>query len=201
MLVERPPAQPAGLLLTAVVLLLSSFCASAQDGGQVCVQAFNDPNQNGARDAGEILIQRGVGAHLLNHHGVTIAAGLLEDSSYAADGLLCFDQLPAGEYQVLVTSSEYILSGATAFGASVEPGWPPERVDIGVRPIDVAAADGGATPWSIDVRAAEGLALALLAGIGMVALMGILGVLLWFLALRRRFAAGSANRLAERVVL
>ncbi len=197
---ERGPAPRAGPLLTSVILLLSSFCLSAQGGGQVCVQAFDDRNQNGARDAGEVAIQRGVGAHLLNRHGVAIATGLLEDSAYAADGLLCFDQLPAGEYQVRVTSSEYILSGATALAASVEPGLPPVRLDIGVRPIGSAAADGGAS-GAIDFRAAEGLVLAAGAGIGMVLLMGILGVLLWFLAIRRRAGARSARRPAQRVAL
>lgn len=179
------------------MLLFGSFCLSAQDGGQVCVLAFEDLNQNGARDAGEIAIRRGIGAHLLNPGGVTIATGLLEDSPYAAEGLLCFDQLPAGEYQVHVTSSEYILSGETALGASVEPGSPPDRIDIGVRPIDLAA-DGGA-PGSIDARAAEGLVLASGAGLTVVFLMGLLGAALSYLAIRRRLGANPPRRPAERL--
>ena len=174
------------MLLMPILLLLGSGLLSAQDTGQICVGAFDDLNQSGARDAIEVAITRGIGAHLLNDVSVTIGSKLLEDSPYAADGLVCFDQLPAGDYLVILTSSEYIPTSATSVRAAVEPGSPPALIEVGVRLIDAAVPDGSSTTRGIDARAAEGLVLALIASSIVAFLMGVVGFFLYFLVIRPR---------------
>ena len=182
------------MLLMPILLLLGSCLLSAQDTGQICVQVFDDGNQSGARDDSEVAIIRGIGAHLLNDVSVTIGSKLLEDSPYAADGLVCFDQLPAGDYLVILTSSEYIPTSAASVRAAVEPGSPPALIKVGVRLIDAAVPDGSSATRGIDARAAEGLLLALIASAITAFLMGVVGVFLYFLVIRPRLSVRRVAR-------
>ena len=118
------------LLIWLSLLLLGAPVSLAQDTGQICLQAYADDNENGIRDEIEAPIARGVAASLLNERGITIASLLLQD---AADGLLCFDGLFAGDYQVVISSSEYQATTATSASASVHPGEAPARIDFGAK--------------------------------------------------------------------
>lgn len=158
----------------------------AQDKGQVCVQSFADGDGDGARDADERAITRGIGAGLQNAAGVIIASRLLEDSSFAARGLICFDQLLAGDYQIIVTSAEYAGFATRAFAATVNPGAAPMLVEIGFRPLDSAAAGRGTPAITVDAAAAAAVGKALIGSMIAGAVMSLLGLLLYLLVFRRR---------------
>ena len=173
------------LLIT--LLALACLIAQAQDGGQICLQAFADANEDGLRTDGEAPIARGVAASLLDERGITISAQLLEDSPYAAAGLLCFDQLPAGFYRVIISSSEYSATTATGAEAEVRPGFAPARIDYGAQPLTAAAAPAMLTGFAALDPAAQQTLLAA-AGLGLSAIIGLslLGSLLLARLMRRR---------------
>ncbi len=116
-------------------LLLCSAVLNAQDVGQICLLAYADWDENGARDRDEPALNQGIGADLLNAQGITIASRLLVDSPFATNGLLCFDQLAAGDYRLRLTSAAYAATTNIAEGATVVVGEPPPRIDIGVLPL------------------------------------------------------------------
>ncbi|MCE2470674.1 MAG: hypothetical protein J4G18_02020 [Anaerolineae bacterium] len=172
------------LLIWLNLLLLSAPVSLAQDTGQICLLAYADNNENGIRDEIEAPISRGVAASLLNERGITIASLLLQD---AADGLLCFDGLFAGDYQVLISSSEYQATTATSASASVHPGEAPARIDFGAkRLVGEYLPDPVAIVGALDPAAMQTLIVAALAAAGAIVLMSLLGVLIYFLFIRRR---------------
>jgi hypothetical protein len=87
------------------ILLGTWTIASAQSGGQICVRAFEDRNGSGSLDSGEPLLIGGISVSLLDQSGTTVASGLLDESPTAAQGVICFQSLPAGQYSVVITSS------------------------------------------------------------------------------------------------
>ncbi len=125
-----------GLRMFALAgLLFCSALLNAQDVGQVCLLAYADWDENGARDLDEPALNRGVGADLLNAQGVTIASQLLVDSPFAINGMLCFDQLTAGNYRLRLTSAEYAATTSASGAATVVVGEPPPRIELGVLPL------------------------------------------------------------------
>ena len=125
-----------GLRMLALAgLLICSAALNAQDVGQICLLAYADWDENGARDLDEPALNRGVGADLLNAQGITIASRLLVDSPFATNGLLCFDQLTAGDYRLRLTSAEYAATTNASASATVVVGEPPPRIELGVLPL------------------------------------------------------------------
>ena len=174
-------------LLWLGLLLLCAAAALAQDSGQICLGAYADDNGNGRRDEIEAPITRGVAASLLNERGVTIASQLLVDSAYAADGLLCFDGLLAGDYQVVISSSQYQATTASSAGASVRPGTAPARIDFGARRlVGEYLPDPAAIVGALDRPAQQTLLVAGLAAAGAIVVMSLLGVVVYVLVVRRR---------------
>ncbi len=171
-------------LICAALCCLTSL---AQDTGQICVRAYVDQNEDGQRAGSEIPIVRGIAASLLDDRDLTIASQFLEDSPYAADGLLCFDQLLAGEYSVIISSSEYIATTATSAEASVRPGTAPARIDFGAKPLAVLAGPSAiADLVALDADGIQTLLLAAGAAALAIIVMSLLGCLLVALILRRR---------------
>lgn len=117
------------------ILLLWLTCSlavsHAQTGGQVCVRAYEDRNNNGRYEAGEPLITRGVSANLLDANGIIIRTATLEESSLAAQGIICFQLLPSGQYSVNVISGAYNPTGSNLFTVSVTDVGAPELFDYG----------------------------------------------------------------------
>ena len=176
----------AARVLALAMLFGLALPAAAQDTGQICLQAYADDNANGIRDDVEAPITRGVAASLLSERGVTIAALLLEDAPFAADGLLCFDQLFAGDYQVVISSSEYQATTPTAATASVVPGEAPARIDFGAKRLaGQYVPDPVAIVGALDAAGAETLLVAGLAAVSAIVVMSIIGVLIYFLLIRR----------------
>lgn len=125
-----------GLRMLALAgLLICGAALNAQDVGQICLLAYADWDENGARDLDEPALNRGVGADLLNAQGITIASRLLIDSPFATNGLLCFDQLAAGDYRLRLTSAEYAATTSASGAATVVVGEPPPRIELGVLPL------------------------------------------------------------------
>lgn len=180
------------LLIWLGLLLLDTGVALAQDTGQICLQAYADDNGNGVRDDIEGPIARGVAASLLNERGITIASLLLEDT---ADGLLCFDGLLAGDYQVVISSSQYQATTATSASASVRPGAAPARIDFGARElVGEYIPDPVAIVGALDRAAQQTLFVAGLAAASAIVVMALLGVLFYFLVVRRRLWRRRAPR-------
>lgn len=175
------------LLIWLCLLLLSAGGALAQDTGQICLGAFADDNGNGRRDELETPITRGVAASLLNDRGITIASLLLADSPYADDGLLCFDGLLAGNYQVVASSSQYQATTATSARASVRPGTAPARIDFGARRlVGEYIPDPAAMIGALDQAAQQALLVAGLAAAGAIVALSLLGVVVYVKFFRRR---------------
>lgn len=170
--------------------LLIASLTLAQDTGQVCVQSFEDRNADGVRDADERAIASGIGASLQNAAGVTIATRLLEDSPFAARGLLCFEQLPAGDYRISLTSAEYAGVAASTFAATVNPGAAPALVEFGAGPLDGAPRRGSAG-IAVNAAAAEAAAKALFGSMVAGAVMSVSGLLVYLLIFRRRLRRAS----------
>ena len=158
----------------------------AQETGQVCAQSFEDRDGDGLRAADERTIARGVSAGLRNGAGVTIASRLLEDSPFAADGLLCFEQLRAGDYQIRLRSAEFTFTTAAVYSASVSPGEAPALVEFGLQRLQKAAPSRGVSRIAIDAAEAAALLRGLMGGLIAFALLLLLGLLLLVAVIRRR---------------
>ncbi|MCY4064725.1 MAG: hypothetical protein OXG53_20365 [Chloroflexi bacterium] len=164
----------------------------AQDTGQVCVQSFEDRDGDGLRDSDERAIAHGVSAGLQNPAGVTIASRLLEDSPFAADGLLCFDQLLAGDYQISLRSAEFTITTAAVFSASVSPGAAPALVEFGLQPLHAEEPSPGASRLKIDATLVEAVLPFLVGGAVVLAILSVIGLLTFLAVFRRRMKRAPA---------
>lgn len=179
------------------ILLWSVATVSAQNTGQICVRSFDDRNANGIYDPGDPPITRGVSASLLDADNVIIRTLLLEDSPQAAQGIMCFQQLEAGQYTVQVASADYDATTTDTFVTAVTTTSIPQVFDFGaqVYVFELPEADVAPQP---DLR--EVLARVLFSSLGALIGMGgmvVLGSLLYFFFLRpkpspaQKFATGA----------
>ncbi len=186
-------ARPFRRALALAFLALAFLTAGAQDTGQICLLAYVDQDEDGRRAGTETPIARGIAASLLDERDVTIRSQLLEDSPYASDGLLCFDQLLAGDYGLIISSSEYNATSPTVAAASVQPGAAPARIDFGAKPLTVAAAPNILTGLAtLDADAVQTLLVAGGFTAALIIVMSLLGSLVVALLLRRRRRAKAS---------
>lgn len=94
------------------VLLLGMIAYSpmpikAQGSGQFCVRAYEDANGNMMRDPGEPLLEAGIVITLHDMRGVILATASLATSPTREQGLVCFNNLPDGQYALFVDSVQY----------------------------------------------------------------------------------------------
>lgn len=174
-------------LCGALALLALANPASAQTGGQFCVRAFEDRNANQALDPGEPLLTRDVAAALLDADGIVIASALMDDSPTAAQGVICFQFLPPGQYSLQITSAVYTPTTPDTVTASIGAGTLPTVVEYGARRADALVpaptrAAGFTLPESEVVRAG----LSLLGALVVMGALGALGVLVYLLLVRPR---------------
>lgn len=177
------------LLLICLPLALASP-VRAQDTGQVCALSFIDRDADGVRGFDEPMATRGVSASLNDAAGVTIASLLLDDSPLAADGLLCFDDLLAGDYQITLRSSEYAITTAAAISASVRPGAAPMVLQVGIQPL--SRSTPSRSPADISSALKTVLPL-LIGGAVLVACLCVAGLLTALFVFRRRSKAAQAR--------
>ncbi|MCB9451128.1 MAG: hypothetical protein H6672_06795 [Anaerolineaceae bacterium] len=174
-----------------MALLVFAFAqgAIAQSGGQLCVRAFEDRNGNGILDAGEPLLTRGVAMSLMDASGVTVATGLMDTSSTASQGVVCFQGLASGQYTVAVTSADFTATTPDLITTTVAEDGLPTVIEYGGR-LPTAATTTTATtstpaqPTLSDevLRWALASAGALIVVVG----MGILGTFIYLFFFRNR---------------
>jgi hypothetical protein len=156
------------------------------------VRAFEDTNANGKLDAGEALLTHGINVNLLDAQNVTIASALLDQSPTAAQGVVCFQFLAAGQYTIDISSAEYKATTPASITTSITDSGIPTVVEFGGQSV-AAPANNANSNTSVTVPAATddtdqlvriliSVAGALLVIIG----MGILGVIVYLLAFGRR---------------
>lgn len=172
-----------------ILLLTPGLLAAQPSGGQFCVRAFEDRDSDGQRDAEEPALTRGLSINLMDASNVTVASTLLEQSPTAAQGIVCFVNLATGQYTISVTSAEYNPTTPTSLTTTISADAVPTVVEFGGRP-----TVGGETPQPVssspiaDTDRDQLLRIGL-AGLGalvVIAGMGILGVLVYLIAFRRR---------------
>lgn len=182
------PSAGCWLLVISLLLALASP-VPAQDTGQVCVQSFIDRDADGTRGAEERTARHGVSASLHNAAGVTIASRLLDDSPFAADGLLCFDDLLAGDYRITLRSSEFASTTEAAFSASARPGAAPMVLEFGLQPLSLSRPSRSPTAIAADANAVLPL---LLGGALLAVILCVICLLLVFIIFRRRSKGAPA---------
>ncbi len=177
------------LLITVVFLLLLASLSSAQSSsGQLCIRAFEDRNANGSQDANEPPIVRGVSATLADATGLIIDSALMENSSTASSGTLCFQRLEAGQYTMRVSSADYTPTTPTDFTAAVSDSGIPQVLSYGGQliPNAMPVTEGEISP---EARLQSTLVRSVFAGLGALLIMGamtVLGTLIYFFVLRNR---------------
>lgn len=177
------------LLITVVFLLLLASLSSAQSSsGQLCIRAFEDRNANASQDANEPPIVRGVSATLADATGLIIDSALMENSSTASSGTLCFQRLEAGQYTMRVSSADYTPTTPTDFTAAVSDSGIPQVLSYGGQliPNAMPVTEGEISP---EARLQSTLVRSVFAGLGALLIMGamtVLGALIYFFVLRNR---------------
>lgn len=181
------------LITAALALLALAGPVSAQTGGQFCVRAYEDRNANQALDPGEPFLTRDVAAALLDAGGIVIASALMDDSPTAAQGVICFQFLPAGQYSMQVTSAIYVPTTPDTVTATIGAGTLPTVVEYGARRADAlvpaAAPTAPAAAFTLPDSGPVRVGLALLGALLVMAVLAALGVLIYLLAVRPRPAA------------
>lgn len=179
-------------LLSSLLILIGASAISGQTGGQLWVRLYQDLDGNGQRDAGEPLLTRGAAIALSDSTGAVIATALLDESPNNAQGLIGFQNLPAGTYTATVTSADFAPSGEPSFTREIAADGIPAVVEFGALPIiDVL-------PEQSDVRGLFGLpiylgertqvarvALGILGASIVAAFMTLLGAAAYWLLARR----------------
>ncbi len=178
------------LLIVLAFLATSLYSAQAQGegGGQFCLRAFEDRNANGTLDGGEPFLTRDVSANLLNAENVVIASALLDSSPTAAQGVICFQFLPDGQYTMEITSVGFTPTTPSSITASITAGTLPTVVEYGAQRITDAPAAGSATAQdeALDQDTLQRLVLSGLGALVVLAGMTVLGVLIYLAVFRPR---------------
>jgi threonine/homoserine/homoserine lactone efflux protein len=180
------------IFLTLCLLLIPAV--QAQTGGQFCVRAFEDRNANGSLDGGEPLLTRGISADLLNPENIIVASALLSSSPTAAQGVICFQFLAPGQYSMIITSADYLPTTPNTVTAAISEGTLPTVVEFGGQKIafEPAAApeQPSALPFNVDPGPGglQRIVLSILGALVVVAVMIILGSMIYLLFVRRGLA-------------
>ncbi len=182
-------------LILILILAISGVAGAQQTGGQLCVRSFEDRNGSGKLDAGEPLLTRGVSVNLLDASGITIASALLDTSPTAAQGVVCFQFLVAGQYSVIVTSADFTATTPSTVTTTISEGGVPTVVEFGGQRAGVpTVAPGGssAAPLSQESELAR-IIIAVLGALIVIAGMVFLGVLVYMVAFRSRRSVTRIN--------
>lgn len=180
-------------LALALLLCLSlTGAAVAQNDGQFCVRSFDDRNGNQTRDQGEPLLNSGIGADLIDESGIVIASALLANSPTAAQGVICFQFLPPGQYTIVVTSAEYRATTPDTMTVTLVGGELPAVLEFGAQSVSTLVELQTTEPevehtpeWPRIITASVGAVIALL-------VMQILGFIIYAIRFRRRAAPQPA---------
>lgn len=174
--------------LTAFIIAVIAFTlpVAAQGGdGQFCVRSFDDQNANQTRDQGEVLLTSGVGADLIDETGIVVASALLADSPTAAQGIICFQFLPPGQYTIQVTSAEYQATTPGTMTVTLVGGELPAVLEFGAQSV-AALVPGVPEMQPVEDDVVQRLIAAAVGAVVAVLVMQVLGLLIYALAFRGR---------------
>jgi hypothetical protein len=176
------------IFLLAMLLSIYGVAAAQEGSGQLCVRSFEDRNANSRLDAGEPLITRGIGINLLDADGVTIASALLDNSPTAAQGVVCFQFLAAGQYSVVVTSADYDATTPSTITTTVGDTNLPTVVEFGGQRAGAEAVPNTQPDTSSVIPDDQGTRILVSALATAVVLLGmiVLGVIVYLVAFRAR---------------
>lgn len=175
------------LLLLVTGTILASGLSAQENNGQFCVRAYEDLNGNSQRDAGEDLLAHSVGVEIYDVTGVVVNSAILDTSPTNAQGLICFQNLAAGQYTVKVTSAEYLATGLNNMTAMIGTSTLPAVFEYGGRRATVAVPDESASTSDTDEARDELVRLAIAAGGGLFTMMivAFIGFVIYLLVLRQ----------------
>jgi hypothetical protein len=171
------------------------YSSAAQSGGQFCVRSFLDNNGNGIYDAeSEQPLTRGIGVELLDNDNVVIASAVLDRSPNAVDGVICFQNLPDGDYSVVMSSADFTATTQRLIQRTVsETGLPvviefgAQRITDGAGAAPVTSAD--TTPGTLSDTEMQSLitrlAFSTVGTVLVLVLMLIIGVAIYATRMRR----------------
>lgn len=179
------------LLSLGVGLALAVGVVTAQtNNGQICLSAFEDTNGNQVKDQGEAPITQDIVVTLADAQNIIVQSLMMDDSSLASNGVVCFQGLAAGQYTLTAASANYDATTTTSFLTAVDASGNVQRFDYGgklaiSRPTgaSAAAASGVLTPERqaaiIDrlLRSSVGALIA-------VSVLGLLGVIVYWTGFR-----------------
>ena len=188
-MIMKEPFMARIAFILGLVIAISSTATAQQTGGQLCVRSFEDRNANGKLDAGEPLLTRGVSVNLLDATGITVASALLDESPTAAQGVVCFQFLPAGQYSVVVTSADITATTPSTVTTTIADDGLPTVVEFGGQRAAVPTPSGGTASTAAPVDQGSELARLLIAVLGALVVVGamvFLGFIVYALAFRGR---------------
>jgi hypothetical protein len=175
-----------------MLLIVIGGAAVAQGGGQLWIRLYQDLDGNGQRDVGEPLLTRGMAVALSDSSGAIIATALLDESPNSAQGLIGFQNLPAGTYTATLTSADFAPSGDPSFARDIAADGIPAVVEFGAQPIVDALPEPAAVrglfglPIYLGERTQVArVALGILGASIVAAFMTALGVAAYWLVARR----------------
>jgi len=123
-----------------VGLLVVSGVSAQTNTGQICLSAFEDSNGNQLKDQGEAPITQNIVVTLADAQNVITQSKLLDDSPLASNGVICFQNLPAGQYTLSATSANYDPTTNTSFLTGVDASGTVQRFDYGGKVVISRAA-------------------------------------------------------------
>jgi hypothetical protein len=188
-----------GCLIVGIVMLsLVVTGVHAQADGQFCVQAFEDRNGNGLRDAAEPLLQSGIATNLLDSNGIVIATALLDESPTASSGVICFQGLEPAQYTIIVTSAEYRATTPDTLTVNIMPGELPPVLDFGAQSVvstmtEITEVETGV----VSETAVERLLFSTFGALVAALIMMVLGLIIFAVRFNRRRTAATATSTSE----
>jgi hypothetical protein len=180
------------MILVLALAFTAATSAWAQTGGQFCIKAFEDRNANGTQDVGEPVLSRGLSINLLDAGGVVVQSATLESSQRAAFGEYCFQFLAAGQYSVIVTSSEYTATTPGTMTGAVGEAGTPVVMQFGGQRIATGPVLSPAVSAAQQQDQLAQMVIAVVGTLVVIAIMGIVGVIVYALAFQGRLRAATA---------
>jgi hypothetical protein len=189
---------------TAIIILLiiaSMMMANtnhAQSSGQFCIRAYEDLDKNGQPDPGEPLLTHSIGANLHNSTGLIVASALLDNSPTSEQGVICFPNLPVGQYMITITSAEYSATSTDSMMAAITGEGLPTVFEYGAQRSYSVTQNTTSTNTEADDEATFTRLLVAAAG-ALITMMVVtmVGVMIYFVILRGSKKQSAGNMRIE----
>jgi hypothetical protein len=178
------------LVSLGVGLALAVGVVSAQtDNGQICLSAFEDTNGNQLKDQGEAPITQDIVVTLADAQNIIVESLLLDDSSLASNGVVCFQGLAVGQYTLTAASANYDATTTTSFLTAVDASGNVQRFDYGGKLAISRSTATNASASSVLTPERQALILdrlirSSLGALVAVSILGLLGVVVYWTGFR-----------------